>query len=64
MLLEDLFHSLTARSHATDSEQSEGEGEIILRRLRDLSDRASSENDAAAALMEDGIEKDRSSGSN
>jgi len=33
MLLEDLFHSLTARSHATDSEQSKGEGEIILRRV-------------------------------
>jgi len=64
MLLEELFHSLTARSRATYSEQSEGEGEIILRRLRDLSNRAQSENDAAAGLMEDSIQKDTSSGSN
>jgi hypothetical protein len=40
MLVEQLFHSLTARPGATYSEQSERVGEIIVAGLRDLGDRA------------------------
>jgi len=63
MLLEELFHSLIARSNATQSERSK-EGEIILKRLRDLGDPAHSENDTAASSREDDIQNTAPSGSN
>ena len=55
MLLEELFYKVIARSHATQSEQPE-EGVMILRRLRDLENRAQSENDAAAGSGEGSIQ--------
>jgi len=60
MLLEELFYKVIARSHATQSEQPE-EGEMILRRLRDLEKRAQSENDAADGSGEGGIQNATSS---
>ena len=61
MLLEELFNRVLARNHATESDQRE-EREMILRRLRDLENRAQSETDTAASSGEGSIQNATSSG--
>ena len=60
MLLEELFYKAIGRSHARQSEQSE-DGEMILRRLRELQSIAQGENDPADDSREGRIQNTPSS---
>ena len=61
MLLEELFHKVIARSHPRETERRQ-DGQVILRRLRDLENRAPAENDPAADSGEGRIQNATSSG--
>ena len=63
MLLEELFHSLLERSHAPKPGQP-AEGELILRRLKELADPAQPENGTEADSSDDCFQKTTYSGSN
>ena len=60
MLLEELFYKAIGRSHARQSEQSV-DGEMILRRLRDLQSTPEAENDPADDSGEGSIQNTPSS---